>query len=212
VIAKNLALLEPLGIRSPQVEFPLDIPWTAAAEQVAARGGAAGYALINPGAAWPNKRWPAARFGALAALMRERLGVRAIVLWGPGEESLAASVAAASNGAAEVAPRTTIADLFAIAKGARLMVSGDTGPLHIAAAVGIPVVSLFGPTRPERNGPWSPWDVTFSRFDTCSCHYERRCRRGAPCIDEIGLGEVIAGVERRLAVSPKAGGEGAADG
>jgi ADP-heptose:LPS heptosyltransferase len=53
------------------------------------------------------------------------------------------------------------------------MISGDTGPVHIAGAVGTPIVALFGPTRTERNGPWSPDDISLSRFDQCVCHYER---------------------------------------
>ena len=155
--------------------------------------------LINPGAAWPNKRWPPERFGALAGAIRERYGLRSMVLWGPGEEAAAAAIVAASRGAAEQAPPTRITDIVAIAKAATLMVSGDTGPLHIAAAVGTPIVALFGPTRAERNGPWSPSDISLTRFDHCVCHYERRCRRDYPCIDDIFVDEVIAAVERRLA-------------
>jgi len=198
VVFKNLALLEPLGVRGPRVEFPLDIIPTAAAEQVATAAGAAGYALLNAGAAWPNKRWPPARFGALAAAIRERFGLQCVVLWGPGEESLATAVVDASTGAARLAPPTSITDVFALAKAARLMMSGDTGPLHIAGAVGTPTVSLFGPTNPERNGPWLQADVALSRFAGCSCHYQRRCRRGEPCINEIGVSEVVAAVERRI--------------
>lgn len=197
VVFKNLALLEPLGVRERRAQFPIDAPPTAASADVQARLGAS-YVLLNPGAAWPNKRWPPDRFGALAAAVRERHGARSLVLWGPGEEPLAAAVADASAGAAEVAPRTTIADLFALARDARLMVSGDTGPLHVAAAVGTPVVSLFGPTHPDRNGPWNPRDVALSRNQGCVCHYERRCRRGEPCIDEIATGDVVSAIERRL--------------
>ena len=199
VIFKNMALLAPLGVREARVAFPLDVPETPAAGEVRGRAGRSGYALLNPGAAWPNKRWPPDRFGALAALIRERLGLRSFVLWGPGEDALAAAVTAASGGAAEMAPATTTVDLFALARSARLMVSGDTGPLHIAAAMGTPIVSLFGPTRAERNGPWAAADVAISRTATCVCHYERRCRRGRPCIDEIGVDEVMTGVERRVA-------------
>jgi ADP-heptose:LPS heptosyltransferase len=125
----------------------------------------------------PNKRWPPERFGALATMMRDRLGLRSFVLWGPGEDSLASDVVLASHGAASVAPATTITDLASIARGARVMISGDTGPLHIAAAVGVPIVALFGPTRAERNGPWIDADITLSRYEGCQCHYERRCRR-----------------------------------
>ena len=120
--------------------------------------------MINPGAAWPNKRWPPERFGALAAAMRERIGVRSLVLWGPGEEDIAALVVGASGGAAELASADQHRrHLSRSPDGAKLMVSGDTGPLHIAAAVGTPVVALFGPTFAERNGPWSRDDITISR-------------------------------------------------
>jgi lipopolysaccharide heptosyltransferase I len=190
VIDQDLALMRALGVQEMTVRFPLDVPPRATPN---------GYVLINPGAAWPNKRWPPDRFGALAAAIRERHGLRSLVLWGPGEEAVAAAVVASSRGAAEPAPATSITDILAVAKNASLMVSGDTGPLHMAGAVGTPIVALFGPTRAERNGPWSPADITISRFDRCVCHYERRCRRDRPCIDDITVDEVVAAVERRVA-------------
>ena len=199
VILKNLSLLSAIGIRTPQVAFPLQIPPSAAATHVSLVVGTGGYALINPGAAWPNKRWPPDRFGAVAASIRDRYGIRSRVLWGPGEESLAAAVVASSSGAADLAPQTTIPDLLALAAGARLMVSGDTGPLHLAAAAGTPIVALFGPTFPERNGPWSADDESISRDAACICHYQRRCRRGEPCINDIGIDEVMVAIERRFA-------------
>lgn len=198
VIARNLALLRPLGVSGPNVHFPLRTPRTDTVAAVAARFAPDRYALVNPGAAWPNKRWPASRFGAVAASLRREHGLRSLVMWGPGEEALAASVVAAAEGAAEMAPPTTITDIVGIARAARLMISGDTGPLHIAGAVGTPIVALFGPTLPERNGPWSPWDITLSRTATCSCLYERRCRRALPCIDDISVDEVVQAVRQRL--------------
>lgn len=199
VIFKNLSLLAALGIQTNDVCFPLQIPGDVASAEVAAAGAAGGYVLINPGAAWPNKRWPPDRFGAVAAAIRDRYGLRSRVLWGPGEESLAAAVVASSSGAAEIAPPTTIPDLFTLASAARLMVSGDTGPLHVAGAVRTPIVALFGPTFPPRNGPWAADDVAISRDAACICHYERRCRRAEPCINSIGVGEVMDAIERRLA-------------
>lgn len=198
VIDKNLALLEPLDVPDRRVHFPVSIPHTPAVEAVAARFAPGGYAILNPGAAWPNKRWPPDRFGSVAALIHQELGLRSLVLWGPGEQPLASAVAAASQGAAEAAPPTTIPDIVGIARGAQLMVSGDTGPLHLAGAVGTPIVALFGPTRPERNGPWTARDMTVSRVAQCVCLYERRCRRPVPCIDDIGVSEVMAAVRRRL--------------
>jgi ADP-heptose:LPS heptosyltransferase len=204
VIFKNLALLEPLGGRDTRAVFPLEIPHSAPAEAVRTRFDGAPYAVMNPGAAWPNKRWPADRFGGLAALMRDRFGLRSLVLWGPDEQPLAEQVATAANGAAELAPPTSITDVFAIARHARVLISGDTGPLHIGGAVGIPLVALFGPTRAERNGPWSTSDVVISRTDGCACLYRRRCRRADACINDIQLPEVIEAVERRLATPPEA--------
>lgn len=200
VIRKGIGLMRTLGVEEVAIEFPLTMPTSPAAAAVALRAGSEGYMLINPGAAWPNKRWPPERFGALAAAVRERYGVRSVVLWGPGEETAAAIVVAASGGSAEAAPATTITDIIVIAKGARLMVSGDTGPLHIAGAVGTPIVALFGPTRVERNGPWASSDISITRYDQCVCHYERQCRRGQPCINDISVDEVVSAVERRIAV------------
>ena len=84
------------------------------------------------------------------------------------------------------------------------MVSGDTGPTHIAAAVGTPIVGIFGPTRPSRNGPWSPDDVTVSRDEVCQCHHLRRCRSRRMCLLDIEVDEVLDAVERRLAAATSA--------
>lgn len=198
VIFRNLALLEPLGSRDTRVAFPLEIPPRTVADDAAASFGGGPHALINPGAAWPNKRWPADRFGALAAALRDRFGLRSLVLWGPGEQALAEQVAATSAGAALRASATSITDIFAIARHARVLISGDTGPLHIGGAVGTPLVALFGPTHAERNGPWSESDIVVSRTHACSCLYKRRCRNQVACINDIQLPEVVDAVERHL--------------
>ena len=198
VIDKNLQLLRVLGIENPGVEFPLADVNSGAVDAIRRELGSGRYALINPGAAWPNKRWPPARFGEVAAFLRDVRGLPSVVLWGPGEEGLAHAVVEASHGAARQAPPTAIADLVALARGAALVVSGDTGPLHIAAAVGTPAVAIFGPTDPARNGPWSPADITVSRFDRCDCHYERRCHQAAWCLDGVRVAEVTAAIQQRL--------------
>lgn len=198
VIDKNLRLVGALDVTDTRVLFPLEVPRTAVADAAAASCGRDGYVLINPGAAWPNKRWPPERFGALARTMRDRRGLRSLIVWGPGESAMAETVLRESGGAAELSPPTSIPDLFAIAQRARLLVSGDTGPLHIGGAVGTPIVGLFGPTRWERNGPWSPADAIVTRYEGCHCHYERRCRLSTPCIDDISVDEVMTAAERRL--------------
>jgi heptosyltransferase-1 len=205
VIAKNMALLAAVGVDEPAASFSLRLPPSAVAEQIAAQHAETGFIAINPGAAWPNKRWPAPRFGRVAAGLAERHGLRTVVVWGPDEVDLARSVVAAADGAAELAPPTSITDLFAVFQRARVTIAGDTGPLHIAAAVGTPVVALFGPTDPARNGPWQDGDVTVSRFDACVCHYQRRCRRAVCCLDDISVDEVIEAVSARLAHAPGRG-------
>ncbi|MGE0445010.1 MAG: lipopolysaccharide heptosyltransferase I [Vicinamibacterales bacterium] len=196
VVHKNLALLAPLQIHDRRLSFPIEIPRTPTVEAVIERFG--GYALINPGAAWPNKRWPPDRFGQLARGIFEQFGMRSVVLWGPGEQPLAQAVAAAAGGAADVSPPTSIPDLVGLARGAQLMISGDTGPLHVAGAVGTPIVALFGPTYAERNGPWGMFDITVSRTEQCICHYQRQCRRDTPCIEDIRVDDVLAAVRRRM--------------
>jgi heptosyltransferase-1 len=197
VVQMNLGLLTALGLTGRAPEFPIDAVDSPVARELLDRAGGR-YALVNPGAAWPNKQWPPERFGAVAAALRARHGLTSIALWGPGEEALASGVAAASGGAAIVAPPTTIADVAALARGAALMISGDTGPTHIAAAVGAPIVGLYGPTRPSRNGPWSPQDITVSRDAICECHHLRRCVRDRMCMLDIGVDEVVEAVGRRL--------------
>src|SRR5262249_12082234 len=124
------------------------------------------------------------------------------ILWGPGEEPLAQEVVAAASGAAILSPPTTIADLVALTRHAALMVSGDTGPTHIASAVSTPIVGLYGPTRPTRNGPLSPFDVTVSRDAVCECHHLRECVRDRMCLLDIDVDEVVGAIERRLAAEP----------
>jgi heptosyltransferase I len=202
VIQKNLSILSALQIKPEAVELPLAPQ--ANAETLAAidaAGGRRGYIVLNPGAAWPNKRWPPDRFGALAAALRDRTGLRSLVTWGPSERDLAGSIVDRSAGAATAAPATSVSDLGVLLRDAALVVSGDTGPLHIAAAMGTPLVGLYGPTWPERNGPWDPDDVVISRANVCVCHHKRQCLRGAPCIDEITLDEVASASVRRLSGS-----------
>ena len=204
-ILKNLRLLRTVGIDDLRIEFPLAQVESPALTTLRTSIGQARFAVINPGAAWPNKRWPADRYGALAASIRHDAGLTPVVLWGPGEGSLAQAVVSASSGAAVLAPATTVRDIVAVSRAADLFVAGDTGPLHIAMAVGTPTVSLFGPTNPARNGPWSATELVVSRADRCGCHIDRRCRQANWCLEDISVGEVSRAVERRLALgSPRA--------
>jgi heptosyltransferase-1 len=109
------------------------------------------FALINPGAGWGGKRWPATRYAALARGLAE-FGLPPLINCGPGEEPLARAVQEESHGTAK-ALACGIGQLIALMRQARLFVGGDTGPMHMAALLRVPVVAIFGPTDPARNGP-----------------------------------------------------------
>ena len=202
VIQKNLRLLRVVGVESTRIEFPIARVESAACAAVARAVDGEPFALINPSAAWPNKRWPAGRFGEVAAFLRDVRRMRTVVLWGPGEEALASAVVNASSGAALVAPPTDVADLLELSRRAALIVSGDTGPLHLAAAVATPSVAIMGPTDPRRNGPWASDDVIVSRYEACGCHYDRRCHQQEWCLEPVTVAEVTAAIQQRLSGTP----------
>ncbi len=201
VIQKNLKLLSLVGVDSTAVEFTRVQSPSPVVEQVRGQASGRPIALINPGAAWPNKRWPASRFGEVAAFLKEVRGLDPFVLWGPAEQGFAAQVVDASTGTARMVPATTTADLLELSRAASLMVSGDTGPLHIAAAAGTPIVAIFGPTDPDRNGPWAPNDLVISRYGACDCHYQRQCREVSWCLSDVTVAEVTAAIQHRLGPS-----------
>jgi heptosyltransferase-1 len=108
--------------------------------------------LMNPGAGWGAKRWPVERYGAVAAALHAA-GYKIVINTGPGEELIGREALAASGGLA-IALNMTLDQLIAVTRRAALVIAGDTGPLHLACALGIPVVGIFGPTDPARNGPY----------------------------------------------------------
>jgi len=154
VVARYLELLRPLGIESPTVRF--DVPEFPGGAQVAEA-----IAVINVGAARADKLWPADRFAEVARYMAASHGLAVVVTWaGDAERRRAEQVVAEAGEAALVAPPTSLTELAALARRARIFIASDTGPLHLAAAVGTPCVGLFGPTPAARNGPYGPQHVS----------------------------------------------------
>lgn len=160
VVDQYLALLAPLGVGDPVREFRLPADPTAE-DRIDAFFVAAGLkprdrvVVLNPGAGRADKRWSPGAFGALARRLADERSARVLVAWGPGEIAAGREImTTAGAGRALLAPPTDIVELIALLKRASIVVAADTGPLHLAAALGVPCVGLYGPTRAERNGPY----------------------------------------------------------
>lgn len=169
VIEQYLALLVPLGIEAPKLEFRL--PSTPAAEAsieewlaMAGLKPQRRLVVLNPGAGREAKRWPVAHFTALARRLAHEADAHVVVSWGPGEEPAARAIVQGA-GSALLAPPTDLDALLALLRRASVVVAADTGPLHMAAALGTPCVGLYGPTSAARNGPYGAGQRALSSPD-----------------------------------------------
>jgi len=190
VIEQNLSVVETVTQRKvavPPVDFPTDPRAETVCRELLAQHRIRDYAILNPGAGWGAKRWPSQRYGEVAPRLRD-YGLHCFVNCGPGEEQLGEEVSAASGGAAQ-ALRLTITELVALTRGAKLFVGGDTGPLHLAAALRVPVVAIFGPTDPARNGPYRTRSVVL-RSPTSPTTHARNPRPDEGML-EIGVDAVV---------------------
>lgn len=158
VVDRHLALLAPLGCASatPAFEMPhWPVSRLRVQRWVAALRLPRPPVLVNPGAGWASKRWPVERFAALARSLARHDGQPVLVVWGgDAERALAQRLVTEAEGGAIAAPATSLQDLGELCRLSRVFVSADTGPLHLAAAVGTPCVGLFGPVPAARNGPY----------------------------------------------------------
>ncbi len=200
VIEQNLSIVGAVSQREPtvpHVEFPHDVAAERRMEQRLRQEGFGAFAILNPGAGWGAKRWPAERYGHVArALARD--GVRSILNCGPGEKALALQAEAASEGAGK-AMQCSITELIAITRRARMFIGGDTGPMHLAAALQVPVVGIFGPTDPSRNGPFGTRSIVL-RNPTSPTTHVRRAQPDEGML-EIRVDEVV-GAARSLLDEP----------
>lgn len=157
VVDRYLELLEPLGITQPSVAFgvPEQQHANSVANQIRSKAGLTQFALLNPGAGWNSKLWPHKRYAEVAKHLYQRHELRSLVIWaGDKERAWAREVVDIASGAALLAPNTSLPDLAALCRQAKLFVGSDTGPLHLAAAVGTPCVGMYGPTQIGVCGPY----------------------------------------------------------
>ena len=198
VIEKNLALARSIGVDGyGDYEFPIDVP-EETVRSLDARLPATPFAILNPGGGWSTKLWSAEKFGQLAETIYDRHALPSLVTYGPGEDELARRVVAASPNGRAVAFPCTLLEFVALARRSSLFVGSDTGPLHLAAAVGAPIVGIYGPTSPLRNGPFDPRDRTVGRHDLeCRTNCYRRSCDHWECM-EIPAAAVQRVVDARL--------------
>jgi len=189
----NYSLAEKAGASRPaKPEYPLRVPAGGAASVRArlAEQKIGDYIVVGPGGSWRAKCWPTDRYGEFCREFEKLHGLPAIVIHGPGEESLAAEVCRAANPAAPIVMKTTIEELMGLLAHARCLVAADSGPLHLAAALGTPVVGLYGPTDPSRNGPFVPGAVIVSEARPEEISYKRRATY-SPAMLRITVEQVL---------------------
>jgi heptosyltransferase-1 len=186
-----------------QVEFPVD---PDAGKKIAVLALEGGFVILNPGAGWGAKMWPAERYGQVAKELAKD-GLLSLINCGPREEELAAAVEASSAGTARRIG-CSISELIALTRRARLFIGGDTGPMHLAAALKIPVVAIFGPTNPARNGPFGTRAIVLRSAISQTDH--TRHREPEQGLLEITVDEVLSSARKLLRdgkAEPRAAGQ-----
>lgn len=210
VVHRNLYLLTALGVTAPALEF-LFPDFSAEREQVSRLleeqgiGADERLVLLNPGAGWETKRWPAEYFGRLAARIARDLGRSVLLTWGPGEEALIeqalGEVPADVRPHVHRAPRTTLREFVALLDRCLVMVGGDTGPVHLAAARGVPVVAIYGGSDPKRNSPLGHKLVRVLDNPEVECYpcWQVRCDNPPPrCLTTIAPETVLQAIRETL--------------
>jgi heptosyltransferase-1 len=201
VVELNLALVEHLGV--PRIartrwQFPLpSCPEDEEYIRAQLRAHSVGdFIIINPGGGWQSKCWAPENFAGLIRQLASQLSCEFVLTGSPAEEPLIVRILQDADVPQARYIPSTITQFIALARQARLFVGGDTGPLHLAAAVGTPIVAIYGPTDPARNGPFSPHDITL--WNRGPIDYTRRAVK-AGYIPGIPVESVVAGVRERLA-------------
>jgi heptosyltransferase-1 len=175
-----------------QVQFPVDPD--AESKIASLTADVKNFVILNPGAGWGAKRWPSERYGQVAKEFAKD-GLCSLVNYGPGEEELAAAVEVSGEGAARKIS-CSVSELIALTRRARLLIGGDTGPTHLAAALKIPVVAIYGPTNPARSGPFGTRSIVLRSASSMTDH--TRHREPEQGLLEITVGEVIAATRKLL--------------
>lgn len=198
IAEQNGELSTRAGAGQPVAPFTLRIP-EEDLEQVRCdlqKQGMNHYIVLSPGGGWRAKCWPAWRFGILCQKIHAEFGIPCVINYGPGEETLAIQVQAAAENAKPILYDGELGPLMALLRGALCIVGGDTGPLHLAIALGTPAVALFGPTDPARNGPYRSGDIILRTPKAVTTY--GRSNTTDPSLMELSVDAVFLAVKRRL--------------
>jgi heptosyltransferase-3 len=157
---------------------------------------------INPGTNRRTEQWPPEKFAELGRLASEKLSATILVFWGPGEKSLAEAIVREIGKRAHLAPPSSLKQLGALFTKCSIVVSNDSGPMHIAAALGVPTVGIFGPVNPRLQGPYGARTAyaTKEGLDCLGCNYDTHCPIGNMCMTELEARIVFQKVEQLLDV------------
>lgn len=200
VIACQAELVRALGCETdpdPLIPFRLPDADREFADRLLDRLQISAPLLLHPGAGWNTKIWPPHDFAELALRLSEQEGLPVIVTGGPGEREAMAEIQSRLRPDRVPCVETTILQFAALCRMARLVVASDTGPLHLAVALGTPTVALIGPTSEVRNGPFNARDTIVKRSLPCSNCYRRSCDQFI-CMN-LPVREVVFAVKERLA-------------
>lgn len=204
VVDKNLALLSVLGIDAGPPRFSLTVNADADAyisDWLSGQGALQSrpLAAIHAGVGYPTKAWPTERFAALGDRLHREMGVHVLLTWGPTDRDRAASIAAQMREPHRLGPETaSLLQAMALYRRLRLFISGDTGPLHLCAALTVPTVSIFGPTDPARNGPYGQNHEVVCQPQPCSFCFKRSCFMNHECMDHITVDQVVAAARKQM--------------
>ncbi|HEV2489051.1 MAG TPA: glycosyltransferase family 9 protein [Candidatus Acidoferrales bacterium] len=200
-VEHNLELVEHLGAKARDIRFPLQVSPEAQehVDSVLAANGLQEFFVLSPGGGWGSKCWPAQRYGELHRAVAARYGWRGVINFGPGERELAEIVQRTAGGPQSIMQMFDLPQLMALLRRAKFLVAADTGPLHLASALGTPVVGLYGPTDPARNGPFSREDIVVRHAGAQETTY-RRGKHPAPSMLGITVEQVLDAIARRLRV------------
>jgi lipopolysaccharide heptosyltransferase II len=199
-LGQYLAFADRLGLPASPIEFGLGLTPEEEARVEGLLAPVRGpFVAAFVGSSWPSRWWFVDRTVAVLNSLAARSGLGAVLLGAAGDEAaFTAEVAAAVPGAINLAGRTTLRDLVGILGRARVAFGPDCGPMHVAAAVGTPVVSLWGATSPVRSAPYGAEDLALVGHVACQPCYLRRCPVGRVCMQQIDVETVIAAIDAGL--------------